>query len=144
MANYATILAEIASTIKANGTQAITGNVLQGVLLDMVSTLTVGYQFKGVAGRNTNPGTPDQKVWYLASETGTYQNFGFTIEAPGIYLFTYDSSWTMTQLAPLYYDLEVGLVEEPGLYFVDQAMNVGVRIDSDGLFAANMLTTEPI
>ena len=142
MANYSNILAEIAATIKSNGTQAITGPVLQGVLLDMMSSLTVGYQFKGIATRNTNPGTPDQNVFYLATELGTYQNFGFTLEASGIYLFSYNGTWTMQQLVPLYYDLEVALVEESGLFFVDQALNVGARIDSDGLTAANMLTFE--
>ena len=142
MANYSNILAEITATIKSNGTQAITGPVLQGVLLDMMSSLTVGYQFKGIATRNTNPGTPDQNVFYLATELGTYQNFGFTLEASGIYLFSYNGTWTMQQLVPLYYDLEVALVEESGLFFVDQALNVGARIDSDGLAAANMLTFE--
>lgn len=142
MANYANILAEIASTIKVNDTQAITGNVLQGVLLDMMSSLTVGYQFKGVAQRGTNPGTPDANVFYLTAEVGTYQNFGFDITSPGIYLFMWNGTWTMQQLVPLYYDLEVALVEEDGLFFVDRSLMVGARIDSEGLTAANMLTFE--
>ena len=40
MANYATLKAAIAADIKTNGVQAITGAVLQQVLLDIVNTLT--------------------------------------------------------------------------------------------------------
>lgn len=36
----------------------------------------VGYQFMGVATPSTKPGTPDQKVFYLALDAGTYVNFG--------------------------------------------------------------------
>ena len=48
MANYSTLNAAIAAAIKTNGTQAITGAVLQSILLNMVSKLGAGYQFGGV------------------------------------------------------------------------------------------------
>ena len=35
-----------------------------------------GYQFRGVATPSTNPGTPNGPVFYLATEPGTYANFG--------------------------------------------------------------------
>lgn len=35
-----------------------------------------GYLFAGVATPSTNPGVPDGNVFYLASEPGTYSNFG--------------------------------------------------------------------
>lgn len=54
----------------------------------------------------------------------------------------WNGTWTMQQLVPLYYDLEVALVEEDGLFFVDRSLMVGARIDSEGLTAANMLTFE--
>ena len=38
----------------------------------------IGYQFKGVATPSTNPGTPDQKVFYLAFASGVYTNFDNT------------------------------------------------------------------
>ena len=40
-----------------------------------------GYQFRGIAIPSTNPGTPDGPVFYIASEPGTYVNFGsLTVE----------------------------------------------------------------
>ena len=35
-----------------------------------------GYLFAGVATPSTNPGIPNQNIFYLASETGNYPNFG--------------------------------------------------------------------
>lgn len=35
-----------------------------------------GYQFRGIATPTTNPSTPDGPVFYLATEPGTYANFG--------------------------------------------------------------------
>ena len=35
-----------------------------------------GYQFRGIATPDTNPGTPDWPVFYIALEPGTYANFG--------------------------------------------------------------------
>ncbi len=72
MANFATLKAAIAAAIKQNGNNEITGNLLQQQLLAMVDSLGVaGFQFKGVATPETNPGTPDQNVFYLAATPGT-------------------------------------------------------------------------
>lgn len=76
MANYATLKAAIAAAIKQNGNNEITGNLLQQQLLAMANSLGVGYQYVGIATRATNPGTPDQNVFYFASTPGTYPNFG--------------------------------------------------------------------
>lgn len=38
--------------------------------------LAEGYLFAGIATPATNPGTPDGNVFYIASESGTYSNFG--------------------------------------------------------------------
>lgn len=99
MANYATLLAAIRAAIKANDQQAITGDVLQAVLTNIVGTLGAGYQFAGVATPATNPGTPDGKVWYLAP-AGSYPNFGATSAAPFVVpagsfgVFTWSDTWT--------------------------------------------------
>ena len=75
MANYNNLKDAIKQVIKQNGNQEITGNVLQNTLLSMINSLGDGYQFMGVAIPSTNPGTPDQKVFYIAPK-GTYPNFG--------------------------------------------------------------------
>ena len=66
MANYAILKAAIAAAIKENGNHEITGNLLQQQLLAMVNSLGVGYQYAGIATLETDPGTPDQNVFYLA------------------------------------------------------------------------------
>lgn len=40
-------------------------------------------QFAGVANVNTNPGTPDQNLFWIASQSGTYVNFGNIVLNPG-------------------------------------------------------------
>ena len=60
---------------------------------------TAGYIYKGVATPSTNPGTPTDRVAYLASEPGTYTNFGGIVIASGLYSLTYASgTWTGTQM----------------------------------------------
>lgn len=99
MSQYATLKAAITAAIKQNGNNEITGNLLQQQLLAMVNSLGAGYQFAGVATPATNPGTPDQKVWYLAP-AGSYPNFRATSAAPfvvpagSIGVFAWSDKWT--------------------------------------------------
>ena len=103
MANYSQLKAAIADVIKTNGTQAITGQVLQDVLNSMVSVIGANYTFAGVATPATNPGTPDQNVVYLTATEGTYPNFN-GIEVPkGLSLLTWNGTWSLSRL----------LVEQP-------------------------------
>lgn len=76
MANYTQLLAAIQAAIKQNGTNDITGQLMQDTLTTIVGTLGRFAQFAGVAIPSTNPGTPDQTVFYLATQVGTYVNFG--------------------------------------------------------------------
>ena len=59
---------------------------------------TAGYIYKGVATPSTNPGTPTERVAYLASEPGTYTNFGGIVLTAGLYVLTYDTTWAATTL----------------------------------------------
>lgn len=93
MANYSQLKAAIADVIKTNGTKAITGQVLQDVLNSIVSVIGANYTFAGIATPSTNPSTPDQNVVYIASQAGTYTNFG-GIELPaGISLLMWNGVW---------------------------------------------------
>ena len=71
------------------------------VLLATANELkTAGYIYKCVATPSTNPGTPTERVAYLASEPGTYTNFGGIVIASGLYSLTYASgTWTGTQMS---------------------------------------------
>lgn len=75
MGNYEELKAAVASVIKTNGNQEITGAILQNALLSIISTVGSNATFAGIATPTTNPGTNDANVFYLAFEYGVYANF---------------------------------------------------------------------
>lgn len=83
MGNYEQLRQAVSNVIKTNGTQAITGQILQNTLLTIINTIGGNMQFAGVANVNTNPGTPDQNLFWIASQSGTYVNFGNIVLNPG-------------------------------------------------------------
>lgn len=94
MSNYNSLKTTIDANIKQNGRQEITGQILNSVLNQMVTTLGAGYQFAGVATTATNPGTPDAKVFYIANGKGTYTNFGgINVTEDDVVVLYWDSSW---------------------------------------------------
>lgn len=82
MANYTQLLAAIKAAIKQNGTNDITGQLMQDTLVTIVSSVGRYALLAGVATPSTNPGTPDQNVYYLASQSGVYANFNGVIVQP--------------------------------------------------------------
>lgn len=94
MSNYNSLKATIDANIKQNGNQEITGQILNSVLNQMVTTLGAGYQFAGVATIDTNPGTPDAKVFYIANGKGTYEKFGGTnVTEDDVVVLYWDTAW---------------------------------------------------
>ena len=90
--NNSEIKSMITSTIKPNGKGEITGQRLQDVLIAMVNVLGDGYAYKGDATPLTDPKIPDNKVFYLAVEAGTYTNFdNIVVSEPTILYF--DTEW---------------------------------------------------
>lgn len=77
MGNYEQLKRAIADVIKTNGNQEITGAIMQNVLNTIVSTVGANRTFVGIANKNTNPGTPDGNVFYIAYTAGDYVNFQF-------------------------------------------------------------------
>lgn len=95
MANYASLKAAIQQVIKTNGNEEITGALLQQSLLAMINSLGSEYQFCGIATPETDPGTPDYNVAYIAGY-GTYPNFNnTTVPINKIAVFKYNGSWTV-------------------------------------------------
>ena len=146
MANYSILKAAIAQVIKTNGNNEITGNLLQQQLFSMVNTLGTGYQCMGVAVLTptpTNPGTPDANVFYIASEPGTYANFGNIVINDGeVCLLTYNGTWskrvtgaaTASQLNQLGQEVEeyIGIPRETTLDFTqgEVSRNVYYKVNS--------------
>ena len=95
MAKYASLKAAIDEIITTNGNYEISGEDVRNTLKSIVDSLGADYQFAGIATPETNPGTPDQNVAYLAGP-GTYPNFGPTIVNAGcIGIFMYNGSWNI-------------------------------------------------
>lgn len=56
--------------------------------------LQEGYTFMGVATPETNPGTPQQNVFYIASTAGIYSDFGGIVLADGeMAILKYNGTW---------------------------------------------------
>ena len=63
-------------------------------LQSLIDILNSGYQFMGVATPETNPGTPDQKVFYIANGKGTYPTFGgIEVSEDEVVILYYDTVW---------------------------------------------------
>lgn len=92
MANWQILKAAIADVIKTNGNQEITGQVLQNVLNNIINNLGANATFANIATPSTNPGTPDGPVFYLATQSGTYSNFGGAIVENEAAILLYNGS----------------------------------------------------
>ena len=98
MADFSTLIASIEATIKENGVQAITGQVLQDELLLMVSAINQlkqdtleGYAFYGEPLPNGATRVVTQNTFFLVG-AGSYTINGnaITITDSGISVIVYD------------------------------------------------------
>lgn len=88
MGNYEQLKRAISNAIKTNGNQEITGQLLQDTLLSIISIIGNNATFAGNATPQTNPGTPDAYVFYIASTVGTYTNFNaLTVKKDEVAIF---------------------------------------------------------
>lgn len=95
MANWQDLKNDIAEVIRTNGNEEITGEVLQYVLLEMVSRMGAQFGLVGVCTPETQPVEPDGNIVYIGS-AGTYRNFtGAAADVPdgSIVLFMWTGSW---------------------------------------------------
>ena len=94
MANWSDLKAAVASIVKTNGNKEITGQLLQNVLNNIISNVGLNSSFAGIATPETNPGTPDGNVFYLATTEGTYSNFNGIVINPGeAVILEWKGSW---------------------------------------------------
>lgn len=94
MGNYEQLKQAVSDVIKTNGNQEITGAIMQNALLSIISTVGSNATFAGIATPETNPGTPDQNVFYIASKNGIYSNFGgITIKNKVAILTNTNGTW---------------------------------------------------
>lgn len=102
MGNYEQLKAAVASVIKTNGNQEITGAVLQNTLTNLISQVGANATFAGIATPDTAPGTPDQNVFYIAGQSGTYANFGgYKVTKNAVAFSNVSGNWVVTELGIL-------------------------------------------
>lgn len=98
MANYGNLKNAIQNNYEwDNGENKIEGPDVEQCLLALIDSLGANYQYAGVAKLTptpTDPGTPDQNVFYIAYQPGTYANFDGKVIADGeIAIFKYNGAW---------------------------------------------------
>jgi hypothetical protein len=101
MANYSNLINSIKAVVKQNGTNDITGQLMQDVLVTMINTIGRYAAFAGTAMPSTNPNNPDQTVYYFTSIPGTYVNFGGIVVPPDrlVALHNIEGVWQMLVVA---------------------------------------------
>lgn len=113
MIDYSDIKQSIATNLPDNNRKEITASKLRSTLNQFVDKVQVteigieseintkitrlenaGYQFAGVATKDTNPNTPDAKVFYIANGKGVYTNFdGISVTEDEVVILYYDTAW---------------------------------------------------
>lgn len=109
MGGYEKLLQDIKDVIRENHRQEITGQVLQDVLVAMVRSMSAGSMLVGIADGQTQPGSPDGNVAYIAGP-GDYPNFGegFTVPPGSIGLLcNADGQWALQTAAVVEVDSEL-------------------------------------
>ena len=124
MANWQILKAAIANVIKTNGNQEITGQVLQNVLNNIISNLGANATFAGIATPETNPGAPDQNIFYIAYESGTYSNFsGIILQKEIVFFVNKNGIWKK---------------EETGIVSVEKMEELKISINTILKYAKNI------
>ena len=146
MANWSNLKSSINSVIKTNGSQEITGQVLQNVLNTIVSTLGENATFVGVATPTTNPGTPDGNVFYFATQAGTYVNFGGAELEVGLTILLWNgSNWSATKVMTIKQEVgssESSVMSQRIITNLVSEYNVSVNHPTEGIDGTNKYTLE--
>jgi len=109
MSAFTTLRALINAQINTNGTKAITGAKLNGVLLEMVDELGAECQFGGLVLPSTPFTAGDFPVAFLATTAGTYTAFGGAVlDGAFLHILAWDgSAWSDTAT-----DIPAGALED--------------------------------
>ena len=98
MANYDGLKGAIQNNYEwDNGQNKIIGPDVEQCLLALINSLGANYQYAGLAKltpTQTDPGTPDQNVFYIPTEPGIYANFdGLVVSDGEVAIFKYNGTW---------------------------------------------------
>lgn len=84
---YEQLKSKIDQYIRTNGVRAITGAILNEVLVDMVNGLGTNAGFGGSITPSGQPPATDNNIFFIASTAGTYTNFSGIVVASNEFAF---------------------------------------------------------
>lgn len=146
MGNYENLKNAIADVITTNGNNEITGAVLRQVLQTMVSSIGENSTFGGVVTPDTNVGTPDQNVFYVAKTPGVYQYMGgVTVKTGEIVFFTNTNNQWVAQTIVLVKHIHTTETDDTTEEIVicnNDETEVIVKINNEGLTAKKIFNPE--
>lgn len=143
MSQYDNLKATIALNVYENHENEVTANMVKAAMNAMVDSIGAGYQYMGIAVLTptpTNPGTPDQRVFYIAAQPGTYTNFsGLVVNDGEVAVLKYDTAWhkEVTGAATAAQVTELGQVTENPEWVrvvTDLENRILYGVKTDGLF----------
>lgn len=135
MANWSVLKTAVANIINTNGNQAITGQLLQNVLNNIITNVGENSTFAGVATVDTNPGAPDGPVFYLATTAGIYPNFNSleVLEGEAV-IFEWDNgAWSKKATGFATQEKLTNLQKETDEKLSQLASKVSVFVENNGL-----------
>lgn len=93
--NYENLKALVNAKVYENTEQEITGEGLNEVLQSVVTSLKKGYLFGGMVSPADPFTAGDERMVFVAAESGRYPAFGnFTVHDGEVCLFMWDTQWT--------------------------------------------------
>ena len=97
-----------------------------------------GYQFAGVATKDTNPNTPKAKIFYIAYGKGIYTNFdGISVTEDDVVILYYDTTWHKVETGIASNDklteLQSGLAEKQNIITDLESIRDGANKGSTAL-----------
>lgn len=144
MSQYNNLKGVIASQVYTNHNNEVTAEMVKTAMNAMTDSLGAGYQYLGIATPNTTPPeSPDQNVFYIAAEPGTYTNFPISggylqVTENEVAIFKYNGTWSkettgiklvsVSQNTLIIGDTEVGRI----LTDDDNPEWMEITIDADG------------
>ena len=135
MANWSVLKTAVANIINTNGNQAITGQLLQNVLNNIITNVGENSTFAGVATLATNPGAPDGPVFYLATTAGVYANFNGleVLEGEAVILLWNNGTWSKKSSGFATQEKLTNLQKETDEKLSQLASKVSVFVENNGL-----------
>lgn len=96
MSNYANAKAYIDTQVYSNHANQVTAPMVNNAIKKVIDTIIAGgYLYKGIAHPGDPAITSDANIFVIATEAGTYTNFGGLVVADGeVAVLKYNGSWS--------------------------------------------------